>query len=156
RPARLAGLGVPDLHERIVPGRGHLPAVRADRQRVHFVAVGDGQGFLALVRPEGGRVPDPNSLVDAGRGEAVAVRAESHAPAAGRVPAEAEHLPAGLGVPEAHRLILAAGREAPAVRTEDDAIDVAGVQQVVDNLAGRRVAHVHAPAEGGRGQPQAV
>ena len=65
----------------------------------------------------------------AGRGEAPAVRAERHAPAPAGVSAQAEHLPAGRRVPDAHRLVFAARGEAPAVRAEGDALDVSGMQR---------------------------
>ena len=90
--------------------------------------LGEGQGFLALVPPERGRVPDADGPVGAGRGEALAVRAERHAPAPAGVSAQAEHLPAGRRVPDAHRLVFAGRGEAPAVRAEGDALDVSGMR----------------------------
>ena len=114
----------------LVAGRSNLLAVGADRHAPDFIAVlGEGQGFLALVTLERGRVPDADGPVRAGRGEAPAVRAERHAPALAGVSAQAEHLPAGRRVPDAHRLVFAARGEAPAVRAEGDAPDESGMRQ---------------------------
>ena len=95
----------------------------------------------------------PSMLAEARR----AVRAERHAPAPAGVSAEAEHLPAGRRIPDAHRLVFAARSEAPAVRAEGDALDVSGMQiEGVEQLAGRRIPQLHGPVEAGRGQPLAV
>src|SRR5262249_59836882 len=103
--------------------------VGTERHAADFMAVlGEGPGFLALVRPERHRIPDADGPVGAGRGEAQAVRAERHAPAPVGVSAQAENLPAGRGVPDAHRLVFAARSKAPAVRAERDALDVSGMQ----------------------------
>src|SRR5262249_40334259 len=111
-------LRVPDIDRHAPAGRSNLLAVRADRQAPNFVAVLQGQGFLALVAREGGRTPDADGLILAGRGEAPAVRAERQAPARAGVSAEAEYLPAGRRVPDAHGLVFASRGEAPAVRAE--------------------------------------
>src|SRR5262249_40226964 len=55
--AHLFGLRVPDLDAATIVGRSNLLAVGADRHGPNFLAVLLGQGFLALVPPERGRVP---------------------------------------------------------------------------------------------------
>src|SRR5262245_20928201 len=75
-----AGLRVPNLHEAIASGGSNAQAVRrvgAEGHTADFTAVlGEGQSFLALVPSEWGPIPDANSPVEAGRSEAVTVRAE--------------------------------------------------------------------------------
>src|SRR5262249_53815999 len=107
---RLAGLRIPDPHEPVAAGRSNPQAVGAERHAADFIAVlGEGQGFLAaLVPPERGPIPDANGPVEAGRSEAVAVRAERHTHAPLGVTTQAEDLPTGRRVPDAHRLVFAA------------------------------------------------
>src|SRR5262249_7233487 len=132
----LAGQRVPDPGGRAQPGRNHLPAVRADRQRPDLVTmVSKGRGLLLFLLPERGCIPDADRPILAGRREAPAVRAERQAPARAGVPAEAEHLPAHCRVPDVHGLVFAGRREAPAVRTERDAQDEFPLRQPVDEFA---------------------
>src|SRR5262245_43242233 len=79
--AHYEGLRVPDLHEALAAAGGsNAQAVRgvgAERHTADFIAVLlEGRSFLALVPFEWGPIPDANSPVEAGRSEAVAVRAE--------------------------------------------------------------------------------
>src|SRR5262245_60241269 len=103
----LTGRRVPDLQQPAVTGRNNLLAVGAHRHAPDFIPVVGEGGFLALVPPERSGVPDANGPIQAGRNEAPAVRAERHTPATVGVSAEAEHLPAGRDVPDAHGLVLA-------------------------------------------------
>src|SRR5262249_27740623 len=152
--ARFAGRRVPDLHERAVSGRGNSLAVGAEGHAADLLAVlGEGEGFLALVPPERGRIPDADGPIGAGRGEALAVRADRPPRAPAGVPAQAEDPPAGPRVPTVPRLIFPARGETPAVRAEGDALDVSGVWEGVEEPAGRCLPHVHAPVEAGGGQP---
>src|SRR5262249_33091485 len=78
--AHFAGLRVPDLHDALEAGaRSNAQAARgvgAERHTADFTAVLEGRSFLALVGSERGPIPDAYSPVEAGRSEAVAVRAE--------------------------------------------------------------------------------
>jgi hypothetical protein len=151
-----AGRCIPDLHERSVAGRSHPLAVGADRHAPDFAVLGEGQGFLALARPQGSRVPDANGPVVTDRREARAVRAERRAPTHFGVSRQAEHLPTGRRVPDMDRLVLPDRGEPPAVRAEGDAQDVSVVREGLAEFVGRRIPQTHAPTEAGRGQPSAV
>src|SRR5262245_33111563 len=106
-----------------------------------MAVLGEGPGFLAgLVLPEWGPIPDADGPVGASRSEAVAVRAERHAPAPVGVTTQAEYLPTGRRVPDVHRLVFAARSKAPAVRADRHAFHlIAGTQQVAEGFAGRRI-----------------
>src|SRR5262249_9942102 len=79
----------PDPHVWAMTGRDNPLTVGAHRHTPDFlVLLGEGEHLLALVPPQRGGVPDADGPVEAGRGEAVAVRAEGDTPARGRVPAE--------------------------------------------------------------------
>ena len=69
----------------------------------------------------GGGVPDPDGLIDARRGELVAVGAEGHAEDVVDVAAQREDFLPGRRVPELDGLIQARGREAAAVGAEGHA-----------------------------------
>src|SRR5438876_432688 len=74
-----------------------------------------GHGFHRFVWPQRRGVPYLNGPIFAGRGEPLAVRAERHAMAHGRVAPEVQDIPTGQWVPQLDRLILnPAGGEAPA------------------------------------------
>src|SRR5262249_59994672 len=120
--------------------RSNLQAVGAERHAADFLAVlGEGQGFLAgLVLPEWGPIPDANGPVEAGRSEAVAVRAERQTVAPGGVTTQGEDLPTGRRVPDAHRPVLAARSKAPAVSADRNAFHlISGMQQGVEGTPGR-------------------
>src|SRR3989442_15726099 len=72
------------------------------------------------------------------------------------MPPQAEYLPAGRRLPNANRLVFAGGSNAPAVPTEGDGQHVSGMHESAATLAGRRVIHVHASVQAGRGQPPPV
>src|SRR5262249_58494506 len=116
------------------------------------------QGFLAgLVPAERSPIPDANGLVEAGRSEAVAVRAERQTPALVGVTPQDDYLPTGRRVPDAHRLVCAARSNAPAVPADRNAFHlIFGLQQGVEEFAGRRIRQFHGPFEAGRCQPFAV
>lgn len=71
--------------------------------------------------------------------------------------AQTEDLPAGRRVPDAHRLVFAAGSQEPAVSAEGHALDVSLVGRVsgvkikaTEDLAGRRIRQFYGPVEAGR------
>src|SRR5262249_39757640 len=130
-----------------------------ERHAADFIAVlGEGQGFLAaLVPSEWGPIPDANGPVEAGRSEAVAVRAERHTHAPVGVTTQDEYLPTGRRVPDARRLVFAARSKAPAGGADRNAFHlISGMQQGVEGPAGRRIPKFHGPVVAGRGQPFAV
>src|SRR5207248_5381240 len=95
--------------------------------------------------PEG-RVPYLDftlSLVAAGRGQPLAVRAERHAPDGAGVAAQRLDLLAGLHVPDQDLAPTRRG-QVPAVRTEGEAEDVVAVtDEGVDLLACSNVPELH-------------
>src|SRR5207237_470544 len=140
--AHLSGSPIPYFRAHAEAGRNNPLAVGvgADRHAPNFIAMLlEGKAFLTLVALEWDRVPDSDSLVQAGRGEPPSVRAECHGLALVRVSAKAEHLPAGRRVPDAHGLVFAGRGKAPAVQAEGDAQNESVVpQEAADELAGRR------------------
>ena len=105
---------------------GHV----GDRARV----AAEGQVFRARLPLHGGGVPDPDGLIDARRGELVAVGAEGHAEDVVDVAAQREDLLPGRRVPELDGLIQARGREAAAVGAEGHAPEPAHVAAQAEDL----------------------
>src|SRR5947209_20423130 len=64
---------------------------------------------------------------------------------------------AGVGLPDADRLVHAGGGEVPAVGRPGDGVEpVGGVAEGVKALAGGRVPDLHGPVGGDRGEQRAV
>src|SRR4029079_9642119 len=106
-----------------------------------FAVLGEAPSFLAaLVLPEWGPIPDANGPVEAGRSEAVAVRAERQTLAPVGVPTQDEYLPTGRRVPDAHGLVFAARSKVPAVPADRNAFHlISGMQQGAEERAGCRI-----------------
>src|SRR5262245_34798678 len=152
-----AALCIPDPYRLPVAARNDPFPVGAHRYGPNFaIVLREGERFLTLVAAKGGRIPDADGPVVAGRSEAPAVRAERHAPAVVGVTAQAKHLPAGRHVPDVNRFVLAGRGEAPAIQTEGDGHNVSVMRKGFEKVAGRRIPQIDVPAGAGRGQQVAV
>src|SRR5262245_25389541 len=89
-------------------------------------------------------IPHFHRSVAGSAGQALAVRAEAHAPDSTRMPIESEEFLAGLGVPDLRCLAVGSSSQALAVRAERHAGDPAslGVVDGQELLAGLRVPHL--------------